>query len=102
MKDTYSENGIIANQDSSGKSESLSITYEGILVKSGADDVYAHYGYGSKWTNKGFVRMSKTHEGFTVNIPLGKTGPINIVFKDSADNWDNNNGSNYSFSIRSK
>lgn len=30
------------------------------------------------------------------------TGSLNVAFKDSAENWDNNSGQNYSFSVGKK
>lgn len=102
MVNTYLQNGIAANTVSIDGTDILAVTYDGLLFKSGADYIYAHYGYGSKWTKQNTVKMIKTDSGFRANIPIQKTGPINIVFKDSAENWDNNNGSYYSFSLRSK
>ena len=102
MINTYSKNGIIANQVALDDGINLALTYDGILYASGADSVYTHFGYGSKWTNKNIIKMIRTEDGFRVNLPLVKTGTINMVFKDSAENWDNNSGTNYSFTIRSK
>ncbi len=102
MKDAYLENGIFASQVKSDNTTNLSIEYKGLLFKSGADSVFAHFGYGAKWTTPSYVKMIKTENGFKANIPLHKGGTINLAFKDSADNWDNNSGSNYSFSVRVK
>jgi len=40
--------------------------------------------------------MSKTKSGFTATIKIDKSAVLNVCFKDSMNNWDNNNGSNYS------
>lgn len=98
----YSEKGVVANHVSTTKNNNLSITYDGLLYKNGADTVFAHYGYGSKWTNKDTIAMKKTAKGFKVDIPLLKTGTVNIAFKDSSENWDNNEGSDYSFRLTAK
>lgn len=100
--DAYSENGIIGNQVMLDEGNNLSLTYDGLLYKSGADVVFAHYGYGARWTNKNMVKMMRTDNGFRANIPLSKSGTINMAFKDSAENWDNNNGQNYSFEVKTK
>ncbi len=102
MIDSYSEKGIIANQISLDEGHNLSITYDGLLHRAGADAIFAYYGYGTRWTNKNTVKMLKTDDGFRANITVPKTGTINMVFKDSANNWDNNMGKNYSFDVRTK
>lgn len=102
MKDTYSENGVLANKVSLDEGTNLAITYDGLLYRSGADTVFAHYGYGTKWTNLNTLKMMRTDSGFRANIPITKTGTVNIAFKDSANNWDNNSGVNYSFDVRTK
>lgn len=100
--DDYLDNGIIGNQVTLDEGNNLSLTYDGLLYKSGADAVFAHYGYGTRWTNKNTVRMMRTDNGFRANVPVNKTGTINMVFKDSAENWDNNTGNNYSFEVKTK
>jgi len=100
--DSYWKNGIKANQVSENEGNNLSITYDGLLYTSGADTIYAYYGYGTRWTNKSIVKMAKTDNGFYTQIPLSKSGTMNMVFKDSAENWDNNSGENYSFVIKVK
>ena len=39
--------------------------------------------------------MSKTKSGFTATISVENMSHLNICFKDSMNNWDNNNGCNY-------
>ena len=99
---SYSENGLVADHIENKDKNKLSLNYDGLLFKSGADIVYVHYGYGAKWTNKDTLAMKKTKTGFKIDIPLAKTGTINMAFKDNSENWDNNNGSDYSFSLRAK
>lgn len=77
------------------------LTYEGLLSNSGADGVYAVVSYGNNqnWDNAEYYPMSKTRaQSFEVQFPITKWGNINVAFKDSANNWDNNNGMNYTFS----
>ena len=76
------------------------ITYNGLLVQKGAADVFAHVGYGYKWEKANDYKMSKTSHGYEVSIDIPRyTDRLNICFKDTANNWDNNAGANYSFEV---
>ena len=78
----------------------MKITYEGLLANSGAQEVYAVVGYGNnlKWEDIETFTMQKVgSQVFEASIPVKRSGNINIVFKDCAENWDNNSGMNYSF-----
>jgi len=80
--------------------EKCRITYEGLLKKSGADQVYLHCGYGASWTNVQDLPMYNTATGCVCDVTLERDGLFNFCFKDSANNWDNNNGQNWSFMIK--
>jgi len=99
---SYSQNGLVADYITNNDNDTLRLTYNGHLYNSGSDVVYVHYGYGTKWTKKDTLQMKKTKAGFNIDIPLAKTGTINMAFKDNSENWDNNNGSDYSFTLRAK
>ena len=75
------------------------LTYNGLLSQSGATEVYAHVGYGRRWENTQDYKMTKTTRGFEATIPIQHADTLNVCFKDSANNWDNNAGANYSFLI---
>ncbi len=92
-KNDYVENGITFQK----KKQGIKLTYDGLLAKSGADAVYASYGYGDKWLSRAVHEMNRTGHGFEITIPTNEN-VTHVAFKDSADNWDNNNGKNYSFS----
>ena len=72
------------------------VTYNGLLAKSGATEVYCHYGSGSSnyWTNVNTVKMDRTSRGFEKDIKINNSRAF-ICFKDSANNWDNNSGHNW-------
>ncbi|MDR9787773.1 MAG: carbohydrate-binding protein [Peptococcaceae bacterium MAG4] len=74
----------------------VTIIYNGLLKNSGADQVYLHYGYGDtdRWYDINTIRMDNTHQGFEKTISM-KNHMLNFCFKDSANNWDNNNGHNW-------
>jgi len=75
------------------------ITYEGLLKKSGADQVYLHYGYGTNWNQVQDIPMFNTEKGAACDLTVEQDGLFNFCFKDSADHWDNNNGHNWSLTI---
>lgn len=92
----YRMNGISVDKNNQG----IRITYDGLLSKSGADTVYAFYGYGESWSNQSVQQMSRTINGFETIIPTSSNvNYINVAFKDSANNWDNNSYRNYSFVV---
>ena len=39
--------------------------------------------------------MSKVNDNFVATLPFSKSTELNLAFKDGLNNWDNNNGSNY-------
>lgn len=95
-KNEYKKNGIEVNN----KLKSVKITYDGLLSKSGADKVYAFYGYDDMWSNQDVQEMHRGTNGFEAIIPTGKNNHcVNVAFKDSANNWDNNSNRNYSFIV---
>lgn len=80
--------------------QDVTIRYNGLLAKSGADKVYAFYGYGNMWSTQGVQEMNRTVNGFEAVIPIRtNSNYINVAFKDSASNWDNNSNRNYSFAV---
>ena len=95
MFNNYNYNGVTADAVTK---DSISLTYNGLLARSGADSVYAVCGYGNSWTDQNVIKMSRTGQGFQATIPA-KDPLVNIAFKDSANNWDNNNGQNYTFNV---
>jgi hypothetical protein len=97
MTNFYSANGI--NFTSPRDKTAINVTYNGILAKSGADTIYAVCGYGNDWKNESIVKMSKVNENFVATLPFSKNDDLNLAFKDTANNWDNNNGSNYTVTL---
>ncbi len=78
----------------------IKIVYDGVLAKSGAEEIYAVIGYGDNndWQDIGQLPMQKTAEQtFELLTFRKRQGNVNIAFKDGAQNWDNNFGSNYIF-----
>ena len=95
----YEANGIHLSPAAPTPGEKVKITYDGLLAKSGAANVFARVGFGDNWSNLYDYRMERTGAGFEAVIPVVKSDTMNVCFKDCANNWDNNSGMNYSFSI---
>ncbi|MDP4093388.1 MAG: carbohydrate-binding protein [Bacillota bacterium] len=98
----YHENGVILTPNVVAKGDNASIAYKGLLYNSGAHSVYMHVGYGEAWDNTGDIKMRRTNEGFEADIHVTDGKPLNIAFKDCANNWDNNSGWNYHFEVQSR
>lgn len=97
----YTDNGVYITPSDFTVGDRIRVTYSGLLAKSGASEVYAHIGYGTqKWQNIADIKMSKTEQGFEATFPVTSESNLNIAFKDSANNWDNYSGKNYSFKIK--
>lgn len=92
----YQENGVSLSKVSDN---TATIKYDGLLAKAGADDVYTVVGYGSNssWDNIQTIRMNRFGNSFHADVPTMHGMNINVCFKDSAENWDNNSGMNYTF-----
>lgn len=80
--------------------EMLKLNYNGLLAKSGAQEIYAVIGYGNNnnWEDVSYFPMQKTaQQNFEMLTFRKKQDELNIAFKDGAGNWDNNSGKNYVF-----
>lgn len=94
---SYSENGISLKDTR----DVFKLTYNGILAKSGAQDVYAVIGYGrnDRWEDiKTYPMQAVGDQSFELLFSATTERDINIAFKDGADHWDNNSGRNYVYS----
>jgi hypothetical protein len=81
--------------------EELRIRYNGLLAESGAESVYLHYGYGTakSWHDISSIPMQKMHEGFETRFRVENHEGLHFCFKDCAENWDNNHGRNWTYTI---
>ena len=98
----YEENGVRISKPELNVGDKVTLTYDGLLVKSGADIIFAHVGYGEAWEEKSFLLMETGEDVFAVTFKALHPGTLNVSFKDSADNWDNNSTENYSFKVLAK
>ncbi len=95
----YISNGVTISPAIPTAGEKVKVLYDGLLSKSGANDIYVHVGFGSSWNNSSFYKMNKNNTGFEATLPVSNSDTLNICFKDCANNWDNNYGRNYSFDV---
>ncbi|HMM20997.1 MAG TPA: carbohydrate-binding protein [Selenomonadales bacterium] len=96
----YLANGVIITPANPEPYENVTIVYNGLLSKNGANDMYAHVGFGEHWHGAQDLRMIKTCSGFEATIPAANIDSMSVAFHDPANNWDNNSGSNYNFQIK--
>lgn len=82
--------------------------YHGMLAESGADQIWLHTGYNvwhhpgsgtGQWENVYDYKMSKVGDEWEATVEIVREGQFNFCFKDSANNWDNNNGLNWSYRV---
>lgn len=90
---------IFFNTDKIVENSEIKITYAGYLFQNGSEGVTIHYGFGEKWTNAQDIVMEKTELGYQANICIPSDTELNICFKNTYGEWDNNYGNNYSFKI---
>ena len=77
------------------QNETVEITYKGYLFKANSTDVSIVYGYGDNWENQAEQPMKRTLDGFKANIEIKEFNKINFCFKNSYEEWDNNNFQDY-------
>lgn len=90
---------IFFNTDKLVANSTVKISYSGKLFQEQAKEVFIHYGFGQNWDNITDVKMEKTELGFQAEILLDDSDSFNFCFNDGNNNWDNNDGHNYSFVI---
>lgn len=90
---------IFFNTDKLVVNSKVKISYTGELFQNGSEKVFAHYGFGNNWDNLTEVEMTKTELGFQLEISLDSQESLNLCFRNSDNQWDNNFGQNYSFEI---
>lgn len=104
MKHFNEPKGIHISPTTAKPHHNIVVAYDGLLVQSGADEVYVHCGSSDRttnWNNIQDVPMRKHSDGtFSADVYVPDGERLNICFHDNADNWDNNNWHNYSVPIR--
>ncbi len=82
------------------KGEKVKIEYRGLLAQSGADGVWLHCGFDG-WNNTQDIFMPRSNQGtFSCSTEIQGKREMNLCFKDSANHWDNNDGHNWTVTIK--
>lgn len=90
---------IFFNTDKLVENTKIKISYTGKLFEDNSEEVFLHYGYNSQWDNVSEIEMVKTELGFQAEIELLSADSLNLCFRNSNNEWDNNNNQNYIFPI---
>lgn len=98
----YEQNGIFLSKQKMSADDEVIIGYKGLLLTSGAQQVYMRVGYGEMWEDCEEMPMLFSDGMFKMKMRLKREGNMGIVFRDPANNWDNNSGQNYNFKIGKK
>ena len=90
---------IFFNTDKLIENSNVKISYTGKFFQDESDDVFLHYGFGINWNNVSEIKMEKTELGFQAEVNLIEGESLNLCFRNGNDEWDNNEGQNYTFPI---
>ena len=90
---------IFFNTDKLIENSIVKISYTGKLFQDESEEVFVHYGFGNSWNNLNEIKMEKTELGFQTEIELISSETLNLCFRNSSNEWDNNDGQNYVFPI---
>lgn len=90
---------IFFNTDKLTPNSTVKISYTGKLFQNNSEEVYMHLGFGDNWDNLQDLKMEKTDLGFQTEFNLIDSDSLNFCFKNSSEEWDNNDNQNYRFPI---
>lgn len=90
---------IFFNTDKLVDGSQVKISYTGKLFDKNCEKVFVHYGFGNNWDNLNEIEMTKTDLGFQAEIKINGTENLNLCFRSNNNEWDNNDGQNYSFEV---
>lgn len=82
-------------------SEDITVQYRGLLAQSGAQQLYLHMGYGNdnQWQFVSDLPMEKTGSAWETTFEVKDDSRLHFCFKDDADHWDTNSGTNWSLKV---
>lgn len=90
---------IFFNTDKLIENTTVKISYTGKFFQDASEEVSIHYGFGLNWDNVNDITMNRTELGFQAEISLLEGESFNFCFKNSNDQWDNNEQANYIFPL---
>lgn len=81
--------------------EDITVQYQGLLARAGAEQVYLHMGYGpaDRWQFISDIPMEKVGDTWEAKFEVTEDSRLNFCFRDNAGNWDNNSGRNWSVEV---
>lgn len=81
--------------------ERVTVKYNGLLAQAGAREVFLHRGYGhsQNWKSVSDLPMKRSDGIWEAQFEVDDGSRLNFCFKDHYENWDNNNGKNWSLEI---
>jgi hypothetical protein len=92
---SFEDHRISWNPAPASPGDTVQINYHGLLKDSGADSVFMHFSFDSWSSPAHTVRMDREGDKFTTEVKANGNHELDFCFKDSAANWDNNNGANW-------
>ena len=90
---------IFFNTDKLIENSNVKLSYTGKFFQDDSSEVFIHYGFGNNWDNLNDIKMEKTDLGFQAELNLGTGETFNFCFRNSNNEWDNNEGKNYIFPL---
>ena len=90
---------IFFNTDKLIENSTVKLSYTGDLFQNNSEEVFVHYGFGNNWDNLNEIKMEKSEIGFQAEIELVSGDTLNLCFRNSEGQWDNNDSQNYIFPI---
>ena len=87
------------NTDKLIENTTIKISYTGAFFENNSEKVFIHYGFGQDWQDVTEKEMEKTELGYQAEICLPENDFLKFCFRNENDEWDNNNGQDYSFQI---
>lgn len=90
---------IFFNTDRLTPNTNVKISYIGKFFQDESKKVFIHYGFGPNWEGSADAEMIKTELGYQIEVDLLDKPTFNFCFKNENDDWDNNDGDNYIFTI---
>ena len=90
---------IFFNTDKLVPNSIVKISYTGKFFQDTSKKVILHYGFNSEWIDVAEKEMLKTELGFQTEVNLKEYKTFNFCFKNENEEWDNNEGKDYIFTI---
>ena len=90
---------IFFNTDKLTPNSTVKISYKGKFFQDNSEKVFIRYGFGQNWEKLTEEEMKLSELGFQIEITLIDRENFSFCLKNDKDEWDNNNGENYVFTI---